>query len=46
MAIIHRLNDDDDKLVVLPDGETITDEEINKLTHFQEQFFQHQIIRK
>ena len=46
VAIIHRLNDDDDKLVVLPDGETITDEEINKLTHFQEQFFQHQIIRK
>jgi len=46
VAIIHRLNDDDDKLIVVPDGETITDEEINKLTHFQEQFFQHQIIRK
>jgi inorganic pyrophosphatase len=45
VAIVHRLDDDDDKLIVVPDGEIITDEEINKLTHFQEQFFQHQIIR-
>lgn len=45
VAIIHRLNDDDDKLIVILDGETITDEEIDKLTHFQEQFFQHEIIR-
>ena len=45
VAIIHRLNDDDDKLIVIPDDETITDEEIDKLTHFQEQFFQHQIVR-
>ena len=45
VAIIHRLNDDDDKLIVIPDGQTITDEEINKLTHFQEQFFQHKIVR-
>ena len=45
VAIIHRLSDDDDKLIVIPEGETISDEEIDKLTHFQEQFFQHQIIR-
>lgn len=45
VAIIHRFNDDDDKLVVIPDGETITDEEINKLTDFQEQFFKHEIIK-
>lgn len=45
VAIIHRLNDDDDKLIVIPDNETITDEEINKLTNFQEQFFKHEIIR-
>ncbi|MFA5532289.1 MAG: inorganic diphosphatase [Candidatus Shapirobacteria bacterium] len=45
VAIIHRLNDDDDKLIVIPDGETITDEEINKLTNFQEQFFKHEIVR-
>ena len=46
VAIIHRLNDDDDKLIVVPNNETITDEEIEKLTFSQEQFFQHEIIRK
>jgi inorganic pyrophosphatase len=45
VAIIHRLNDDDDKLIVVPDGEIITNEEIDKLTNFQEKFFQHQIVR-
>ena len=45
IAIIHRLNDDDDKLIVIPENETITDEEIEKLTFFQEQFFKHEIIR-
>ncbi|MDD4938158.1 MAG: inorganic diphosphatase [Candidatus Shapirobacteria bacterium] len=45
VAVIHRLDDDDDKLVVIPDVETITDEEINKLTNFQEQFFKHEIVR-
>lgn len=45
VAIIHRLDDDDDKLIVIPDGETITDEEINKLTEFQEKWFKHEIIR-
>lgn len=45
IAIIHRLNDDDDKLVVVPDGVTLTDEEIAAATHFQEQWFEHVIIR-
>ena len=46
IAIIHRTNDDDDKLVVVPpEVENLTDEEINKATHFQEQWFQHVIIR-
>jgi inorganic pyrophosphatase len=45
VAIIHRLDDDDDKLIVIPDSKTITDDEINKLTNFQEQFFRHEIIR-
>ena len=45
VAIIHRLDDDDDKLVVIPDGETITDEEIEKLIEFQEKYFKHEIIR-
>ncbi len=45
IAIIHRTNDDDDKLVVARHGVNFTDEEIEKLTHFQEQWFEHIIIR-
>ncbi len=46
IAIIHRLNDDDDKLVIIPkSNENISDEEIRKATHFQEQFFHSEIIR-
>jgi len=44
-AIIHRLNDDDDKLIVIPENENITNEEIEKLTDFQERFFKHEIIK-
>lgn len=46
IAIIHRTNDDDDKLVVVPNGVQLTDDEINKQTKFQEQWFEHEIIRK
>lgn len=46
IAIIYRTNDDDDKLVVAPEGIELTDEEINKQTKFQEQWFEHIIIRK
>lgn len=46
IAIIHRTNDDDDKLVVVPKGESLTDEEIEEQTRFQEQWFKHVIIRK
>lgn len=45
IAIIHRTNDDDDKLVVVPDGKNYTDEQIEALTEFQERFFKHEIIR-
>lgn len=46
IAIIHRLNDDDDKLVVVPDNAiNISDQEIRKATSFQEQFFETEIIR-
>ena len=47
IAIVHRLNDDDDKLVVIPTGTSeLTDEEIEKAVHFQEQWFQSIIVRK
>jgi|SRR3989344_1199673 len=45
IAIIHRTNDDDDKLVVVPDGMNITDEEIISATKFQEHFFKSKVLR-
>ena len=47
VAVIHRTNDDDDKLVVIPkDMNDISDDEIIKQTKFQEQFFKMVIIRQ
>jgi len=46
IAVIHRTNDNDDKIIVVPFGKTFSDEEIQKLTHFQEQYFESIIIRK
>ncbi|MCI8554981.1 MAG: inorganic pyrophosphatase [Clostridia bacterium] len=45
VAIIHRTNDDDDKLVVMAEGRNYTDEQIRALTEFQEKFFESVIIR-
>ncbi|MEK7128563.1 MAG: inorganic diphosphatase [Patescibacteria group bacterium] len=45
-AIIHRLEDDDDKLVVMPKEMNMTDKEIEKAVHFQEKWFKHEILRK
>ena len=46
IALIHRTNDNDDKLVVAPIGKNYSDEAIDALTEFQEQYFEHVIIRK
>ncbi len=46
IAYIHRLNDDDDKLIVVPEGKNFTDQEIREQTHFQEQYFTSIIIRE
>ena len=45
IAVIHRLNDDDDSLVVVPEGLEIKDEEIGRAVEFQEQFFKFKIIK-
>jgi inorganic pyrophosphatase len=45
IAVIHRLNDDEDKLVLAPAGKTFTDAQIRKLTDFQESFFRSEILR-
>ncbi len=39
VAIIHRENDNEDKLVAVPEGVVLTKEEIAEQTHFQEQFY-------
>jgi inorganic pyrophosphatase len=45
IAVIHRIDDDDDKLIVVPDGTILTDAEIEAQTRFQERFFASEIIR-
>ena len=45
IAVVHRLNDDDDKLIVVPDGAEFSDEEIRRMSYFQEQFFVSMIQR-
>lgn len=46
IAIIHRTNDDDDKLIIVPENKNYSDDVINALTEFQEQYFEHIIVRK
>ena len=36
VAVVHRTDDDDDKLVVVPENINVTDDEIRSATHFQE----------
>lgn len=45
IAIIHRTNDDDDKLVVASKGIDYSDDAIRAMTEFQERFFKSIIIR-
>jgi len=47
IAVIYRTNDDDDKLIVVPEDELeMTDEEIRQATNFQEKWFESVIIRR
>jgi inorganic pyrophosphatase len=45
IAVVHRLDDDDDKLVVVPDGVCLSDDDILAQTHFQERFFDSCVLR-
>ena len=45
IAIIHRKNDDDDKLIVAPNEKNYSDDAIRALTEFQERFFDSVIVR-
>lgn len=43
IAVIYRLNDNEDKLVACPSGISFTKEQIIEMVHFQEQYFQIEI---
>ena len=45
IAILHRLNDNDDKLIVVPKNKNYSNAQIRALTEFQERFWQSEIIR-
>lgn len=45
IAIIHRLNDNDDKLIIVPEDSNFSDDAIKALTDFQEHYFESVIIR-
>ena len=44
IAIVHRLNDIEDKWVVAPQNDNYSKEDIEKQIFFQEQFFSYEII--
>ena len=43
IAVIHRIDDVEDKWVVSPENKTFTKDEIIKLTDFQEKYFKSEI---
>ena len=45
IAIIRRINEDDDKLIIVPENKNYSDEQIKALTEFQERYFQSEILR-
>lgn len=45
IAILHRLDDAEDKWVAAPEGQFFSDEEVLAAVQFQEQYFHTQLIR-
>ena len=45
IGVVHRLNDDDDKLIVVPEAYDLSDEQIEADIAFQEKWFKHILIR-
>ena len=44
VAVVRRSDDEDDKIVVAPEGVSYTSEQIKALVEFQERFFQSRVI--
>jgi len=45
IAVVNRKDDIEDKLIVCEKNKNYTNEEINNLINFQEQYFKHKIVR-
>lgn len=45
IAVVHRTNDNDDKLIIVPKDKDYSNDAIDALIEFQERFFKHIIIR-
>jgi inorganic pyrophosphatase len=46
IAIIHRINDNEDKLVIAPPGKSYSEDQIRALTEFQERFFKSMVVKR
>ena len=44
IAIIQRTNDNDDKLIVVPEDKNYSNDAIEALVEFQERYFEHKLI--
>ena len=40
IAVIHRFDDVEEKWVLAPEGMSFTKEQVEEMTHFQEQYYQ------
>lgn len=45
IGVVHRIDDDDDKLIVVPEAYDLADEQIEEAISFQEKWFKHVLIR-
>lgn len=45
IAVIRRINEDDDKLIIVPEDKNYSNEQIRALTEFQERYFESKIMR-
>ena len=44
-AIVERIDDNEDKLIIVPENKEYTLKEIEEKVNFQEKFFKHKIIK-
>jgi len=45
IAVIKRTNDNDDKLIIVPEYKNYSNDAIEALVEFQERYFEHKLVR-